>query len=938
MAFVAVVILAQTAPAGTGPLLEDPTLVRGKLDNGLRYIIRKHANPPGKMAFILNIDTGSLNETDEQKGIAHFLEHLAFNGSENFPPGKVVEYFESIGMEFGDDLNAFTSFDQTAYMLFTPNVEIPTMERALLCLSDQAFRLLLLEEEIEKERGVILAEWQSGKSPQQRIRDDLWPRLFLGSRFAERMPIGDEKLIATFPRDEFVSYYRTWYRPEKMVLIAVGDANPKAVIPLIEKQFGGYRATMPAAEPAKGGFIPFPEPRALLATDPDIATAEVEMLTILPGRPPVTTEEQFRLRLVDRVGSWILGRRMEEQIQKGKAGYRSGGVQIMDFLNEVTLVAGSASGEPQNWKRMLDELIFIVNQARQHGFTEKELGQARKEFLANAELAVERESTRPARSFLMRYNRAVNDRDTILAAADQLALYKKLLPSITLNDVNRTFARAFAPGKFAYVVTLPERDDLKTPTEAEILAGVQTALAQKTEPVIEENRPDTLLAEQPKPAQIVEQTVDEDLGITTARLSNNVQVHHRYMDYEKDKVLVAISLAGGSIEETPESRGVTEVAALVFNRPATGRLTSTDVRDLITGTTFSLRGSDRPDQLRIVISGSPEDMETALQLAHALLTDGRLEQSVFDNWRTATLERIEAGKASPGYQLRKALQKAIAGRDHRLHVLERENVEAQSPALAQAWFNRMARKSVAEVAVVGDIQKDKALALVAKYLGSLPPRPATAEHLDPLRHVARDPGPYDIAVSFESQTPVSVVLCGFLSCEAQCVADARALDLASNVLSTRMIKDIREEKQLVYSIGAVSQPSRSYWDSGLFFGAAKADPAKAERLADEVVAALKAFAETGPTAEELEVAKKQIANDMDEQRRRPRYWLGVLADFDLHRKSLADIKADAQAYANLTVEEVRAAFNKYHRPDRMLRVVVTPQEQKAAAAMPAKTR
>src|SRR5687768_1447766 len=203
------------------PLPEDQRILKGKLENGLTWMYRQHNNPPGKMALQVHVRTGSLNETDAQQGLAHFIEHMAFNGTENFDPGKLVPYFESIGMQFGPHLNAFTSFDQTVYMLFTPNTEVEQIDKALLVLSDYVFRETLTAEEIDKERGIVLEESRSGKSAQERIMRKLLPDLYEGSRVASRLPIGEDEILAKAPKKEFDDYYRTWYRPENMTVFLV---------------------------------------------------------------------------------------------------------------------------------------------------------------------------------------------------------------------------------------------------------------------------------------------------------------------------------------------------------------------------------------------------------------------------------------------------------------------------------------------------------------------------------------------------------------------------------------------------------------------------------------------------------------------------------------------------------------------------------------------
>jgi zinc protease len=347
----------------------------------------------------------------------------------------------------------------------------------------------------------------------------------------------------------------------------------------------------------------------------------------------------------------------------------------------------------------------------------------------------------------------------------------------------------------------------------------------------------------------------------------------------------------------------------------------------MTGKKVSVGGNDRPDQLSLSISGSPDDLEAGFQLAHALLTEGKLEESALKNWRKAKLEALEEGRTDPRFQLSKNISEVLAGVDPRLKMLEPEQVERQSLGEAQQWFDRIRRSAPIEIAVVGDMQLAPAMDLVTKYLGSLPNRPRRAD-FGKLRKIDRGDGPHIRKIAVETMTPMAYVFAGFLSCEERDVADARALHLAANVLTTRMVKEIREEKQLVYSIRAGSMPSRAYRDSGLFYAAAPTDPEKSEQLAQAIFETFDTFAKEGPSEQELANAKKQVADNLDKARKRPGYWLGVLADLTYHKRSLEDEKQEEEAYQKMTAEEVAGAFRKYYKPQRHVRVIVTPADTK----------
>ncbi|MCO6436303.1 MAG: insulinase family protein [Phycisphaerae bacterium] len=910
--------------AWAAPLPTDPSLSMGKLDNGVTWIYRQHDNPPGKMAAIIHMRTGSLNETEEQRGLAHFMEHMCFNGSENFPPGELIPYFESIGMQFGADLNAFTSFDQTAYMLFLPDTKKEEIDKALMVLSDFAFRVSLLPEEIDKERGVILEESRTGKNARQRMRDELWPELFEGSRFAQRLPIGLDEVIASAPRKEFVDYYRTWYRPENLTVIMVGDAPKENVIPYIEKWFGTYKPEVTAQNAEKAGFKPFTHQRAMVVTDREYERADFEMVNLQNGRPPTTTEAQWRTDLVDRIASWILSRRMEERVKKGEASYNRGSATIFDFFNEALYADASAEGEPDQWNKILDETVTEVNRALEHGFTENELNLARKELLSRAERSAETESTMDARGFLFGIMSAVNDRVPYMSAAQELDLYRKYLDDISLSEVEQAFRKYYTPDTMSYVLYLPEKEGVDVPDTKTILASAKSAWAKKVDAYKEDAAPTTILAELPEPGKVVEKSFHDGLAVTSAYLSNGVRVHHRFMDYKKDSVWVTVSLAGGLIEETAGNNGVTDASLLAINEPATHRLTSSNVRDLMTGRKVRVSGGNENDSVVVEISGSPKDLEHGLQLAHALLTDAKIEQAAFDTWKSQTLERIDRRERQPFFKAIEAMSDIVSGDDPRRFFVHKEDVEARTRDEAQAWFDRLAAKAPIEIAVVGDIKLEDAMPLIERYFGSLAKRPRTADNLDSLRKFNRASGPWQKHEEVDIAAPQAVAITGFLSCDGREVPERRAMEIAQQILSSRLIKRIREDLSLVYSIRASNAPSWIYRNSGRFMAGSQCDPANTGKLTDEVRAMFADFAEKGPTDEELSNAKKQIANDLDTSMREPGYWLAVLQHLDLHDRNLDDEAAEQTAYDGIPAERVREVFAFYNKPERMFNVTVVP--------------
>ncbi len=915
------------------PLPADGRIETGVLKNGVKWMYRSHDNPPEKMAIMIHVDTGSLNETEAQRGLAHFIEHMCFNGSENFAPGELIPYFESIGMEFGGDVNAFTSFDQTAYMLFLPDTTDAQIDKGLMVMSDYAFRVSFLEEEIDKERGVVLEESRSGKNTFQRIRDKLWPQLYEGSRFAKRLPIGLDHILETATRKDFVDYYNAWYRPENITVIIVGDRPMNGIDAMIGKWFGSEKPKTAAETQKTAEFKPFGKQRAIVVTDSEMPMCRVQMTNLKPGRQPTVTTDQWRQELVEHIGSWMIGRRHDIRVDSGEASYRGAGASVSDFFNDALLVSSRASGEPDDWDKMLEEIVLEVKRAREFGFAQRELDLAKKELVADAERAVKTEPTRAARSMVMEMIFTTNNKEPVMSAQQELDLYEEFLNTISLSEVNETFANHFAPGTFAYVVTSADKEDVEVPTSDEVLAAARAAWARKVMPLEQADSPTELLAALPNPGTIVEKETDEELGVTHAWLSNGVRVHHRFMDYKKDSVMVTVSLAGGSIEETEANMGITQVASLAISSPATSRLSSTAVRDIMTGKNINVRGGGGDDTFSLSVTGSPNDLETGLQLVHALLTDGIIEESAFKNFKLQMLQQIEMLGKMPRFRGMIAMSELLSGNDPRRRFPTKEVIEKATLDAGQAWFDRLRKTAPIEVSVVGEIKRDAAFALVSRYIGSLSKRSRTADHLDKLRTFARPTGPLAKHLKVDTVTPQAMALAGFVGADGGSVNERRALQAASNILSSKLIKRIREDLGIVYSIRARNAANWAFKDASRFMAAAPCDPENADKVVEEVHKMLKEFAANGPTAEELENAKKQIDNNLETDMREPRFWSRILRNFDLHDRSLDEPRTARAAYAGLSAKKIQNVFRKFYDPTRQFSVTAVPVKEEKSKDM-----
>lgn len=924
--------LLVTLAAVAQPLPSDPRNMRGELPNGMKYIVRKNSTPPGRAYVQMLVSTGSINETDKQRGIAHFTEHMAFNGSTNFPPGSVVPFFESLGLTFGQHQNAGTSFDTTVYQLSLNKNDPETLDKAFRFMSDVAMRIGFPAEEIEKERPVILEEKRARTSPQYRVfvksMEQIVPSV------GARVPIGVEETINGVKRQDFLDYYNAWYIPSNMTLVVVADMDESVIIDHIKAKFSeGEKKAKPkdrdlAIQAMKGI-------KTSIATDPELPRATVGVVRITPPRPVVNTKELSREETIENIAMGAFDRRMEKKVAAGSVSFQFASASVSDLFNSATFANLNAGGETSKWKDMFKDVMTEMVRARKFGFTDDEIELVKKDLLASAEQAASTESTIDSAAIIGELITHAKDERPIMSAKQELELIREELPTITGSEVNAAFAKAFDPSGIAFSVQLPSTAEV--PTDEQLLALGRAALDADVKADAAAAKVSSLMDKKPTPGKVGDVTEHAASGVTSAWLSNGVRVHYRFMDYKKDEAIVSITLAGGQLFETGSNRGITSAAVQAWERKATNSLTSNNITDLLAGKKVAVGGGATQDALRLTVSGNPADLETGMQLAHLLLTEPKLEEAAFNQWKERQIQQIDSQKNNPQAYLAKLVPSVIFPKSEaRMQAVTKEQIEQVTLNAAQAWLNKSIKESPIEVSIVGDIPKDKAMQLAATYLGSLSNRDRIGVQTNLKdRTMTRTPGERSASEEIETTLPAAVVLGGFFSTDRDNRPDARALDAAARILSTRMNKRIREEEGLVYGIGANSQPSEAFKGWGLFIAAAPTEPVKADTLKARIFELYDIFAKDGITDDELVVAKKQAANDFDENMKQPNFWSQVLGTATYRGRNLDEVLGEPKAYEALTTAQVKDTFNKYYSKDSTLWVMLKPKNKPKDDAAPA---
>jgi len=907
------------------PLPADPAIHMEELANGLDVWIRHHEVPPDRVGIWLHVDTGSLNEEDSERGLAHFLEHMAFRGSENFPPGELINYFESIGLTFGRDQNAFTGFDQTTYTLTLPDTQEATLRKGLLCMADYAFRLRLLQEEIDKERDVILEELRAREGPYQRVLEKVLPILLPGSRVAERLPIGKEEVIERVGSGDFRQYYETWYRPDNSTLLVVGDVEPERMQELVAGAFADWQPVQDPKPDADPGVEPYSRTRAGVLTDPEVSVATVEVVSVRPLEAMQTVGD-FRGDLVDDLGIWMLNRRLSDMVQEGKAPFQEAELAKFPLLGIATYITCEADCPPDRWEATLESLLKELKRARAHGFLPQEFENAGRAMLSAAERAAQTEPTRDQRFFLRYMNQCVSEERSATSAARRLELTRRLIDDVSLQEVWEAFRRNYSPDARLLLLTMPETEEGEKPAEEALLSAGERAEQAEVKPKAARQRVESLLEREPDYARVVERQEDTDLGVLSVTLENGVRAHLRSMDYKKDEVLVRITLAGGAIEESADNRGVTEVAALVLKQPATGRFSSTQIRDYLTGKKVELGGTATPDSLMISVSGTPEDIEEGFALAYLLLSEPRIEASALKVWKDQMAQEIERRRTDVQAQLAEEAKRLLSGGDVRLQFPTREQVDALTLEQGQQWLDRLVKSGPIEAAVVGDIDRGRALRLVRKYLGSLPDRPPVAGALSELRAVKINAGPMESNIEVDTITPRALVMVGWRGANWTEVKDRRVLQIASQILQTRLREEIREERGLTYSPFCFARAAIEYPGTGRFVSMFTAGPERAAEAAGLTRELMQQFAADGPTPGQMDAVRKQFANIIETQQQEPSYWARVMADMDYHGTRLQDVRQAMEMYTTYTAEDMLDVLDRCVAEARRIRIIAVPRK------------
>ncbi len=905
------------------PLPQDSSVIVGKLDNGLTYYIKRNNKPENRIFLDLVVNAGSVCEDDDQQGLAHFTEHMAFNGTQNFPKHKLIDFLESIGMKFGADLNAYTSFDETVYMLEIPADNPAYLDTALLILHDWSHYLSLETDEINNERGVILEEWRLGKGAQDRLTRKTFPVIFYGSKYAERLPIGKPDIIRNFDPDVLRRFYKDWYRPDLEAVIVVGDVDPKAVEQKIKQIF----SSIPEPQNPRPRVYPeVPEHqdiKAVVAQDSEASRSALVFYWKHPAKT-IKTYEDYRQDLVDQLTATMLSSRFREQMLKPKNPFAIAmglSYDLFDKTDAFIVLAIPKKGKAADAARLI---LQDVESAKRYGFSQSELDRAKKQIMAQTDKFYNEKDKTESKYFVdeLHQNFGVRHKP-ILSIEQEYKIIKQLLPTITVDDANKAI-KELAPDK-NLVITLTGPTDDQFPTADELVQIAKEVRNSNVQPYKDVAVGNQLITKKIKPGKVKSVSTDEVTGTTQWTLKNGIKVVFKPTNFKNDEILLSAYSPGGySLYSGDDIINARNAADLIANS-GVGDFNNSQLTKFMMGKNVSVSPYINLYYEGFKGSSSVKDFETMLQLIYLYYTQPRFDTTDY----RAYVEQLKA------MMMNKANDPMSVWNDTVIYYLGGRSPYAKPMDIDM--LNKLDFKRAYEIykqrfsdpgsftfVFVGNINPDQVKPLIEKYLGSLPKKDNKETYRDV--HARPQPGKVIEKTVYKGGDQKSLAYMAFTGKINKDLKDRLVLSGVSEVLTKRLLKSIREDQALTYSISAyplVREIPESYYNVLIFYSS---KPDTVFYIKDEIIKIAGDMTKQ-ITDDEYNSTIQKLLRKHEVNMQQNRYWLNKLVEM-YKTGSKPDFVTDYdKTVKSITKQDLINGAKQYLLPNSYMIIALKPEKK-----------
>ncbi|MBW2450700.1 MAG: insulinase family protein [Deltaproteobacteria bacterium] len=904
--------------------LPDPALVFKKLPNGFAYVLFQNQHPKNRVSMHLYIKAGSLQESENQQGVAHFLEHMLFNGSTHFKPDELVKFFQSIGMQFGPDANAHTGFNQTVYDILLPEGNKENLANGLVVMKDFAEGALLLPSEIERERRVVLSEKRTRDSESYRTYVKTLKFEFPDARISKRLPIGQEEILKNADQDQLKAFYDKWYRPDNMILVLVGDFDTELATMLIEDKFSSITPRAPPGTIPELGDINHKGIKSFYHFEKEsgnttVSIEIVEKILFIPDSYDVRKKQ-----LIEDIANRIVKNRLDTLIQKPGTPFTSASIGSGIFLRQVKHADITADCNPENWEKSLSLIEQTLRQALIFGFTTSELARVKKDLLSELDNAVKGASTRNSKKLAREIIWSLNSNRVFMSPQQEKELYTPIISAVTPKDVHDAFKDIWASEHRLLVVTGNAKLTDKHP-EKKILNTYQKSMkADVSKPAEGKSIVFPYLLEPNKKGPITQIKKIPDLEIIQVDFRNGVRLNLKKTDFEANQVLVNFTFGRGKSCEPLNKPGLALLTENVINESGLGTLTKDEIEWAMAGKsthiTFSI------DEDRFLFKGETVSNEVTLlfQLLYAHIIDPGFREDAYElslkRYRqkyTELSSSIEGAMALSGSRF-------LAGGDHRFGLPDDETFNKLTLDDIKSWLNPLIGNNDIEISVVGDIDIDSVIQLTARYFGSLTLNP-TVNTQNELKLPVFPVGQSQ-TLSVRTKFSKALIVVAYPTEDIWNINLTRRLSILSDIISDRLREQIREKQGSAYSTFAFNRPSRAYPGYGVLQTMATIDPNESDMIIKDIKKIVSNLAKKGVTQDELNRAKEPTLTNIKDMFRKNSYWLDtVLTGSKIHPQKIDWSRTILKDYASITKEKMSNIAKKYLVNDKSAAIIIKPR-------------
>ena len=905
------------------PIPADPNIKIGKLDNGLTYYIKLNKKPEKRVELRLAINAGSVCETDGQQGLAHFCEHMCFNGTKNFPSNKIINMLEEMGVKFGAELNAGTSFDETVYMLKVPTDSIEWINRGFQVLEDWAHQVNMDDNEIDKERGVIVEEWRLGLGAEDRMQSKYIPVILKDSKYAERLPIGKIDVIKSFPYDTLRAFYKSWYRPDLMALVIVGDIDPKLAEEKVKEYFGRIPK---AVNPPKRVDFQVPdnlEPLISVVTDKEASGYSATIFFKHPKSDNISYTD-YRNQLIRSLYTGMLNNRLQEIARKPDAPFLGAGAGYGSFVSRTIDVYSLSVGAKENQIEKSLEVVLAENErVRQFGFTSTELEREKKDVFALYEKMAKESDKTESRSYADEFVRNYLDKECIPGIQKEFEIVKEFLPEITLEEINKTGQKWITDENIVALVTAPDKEGVKVPTEIQIKDIIEAVKTSKIEAYVDKVSDVPLVSKMPVAVKVVKRTDNITFGFTELTFGNGVKMILKSTDFKNDEILLSAFSPGGiSLYPDGDIMSAT-LAATIITQSGLGDYDFTGLQKKLSGNTAKL--TPYINELREGVNGncSPKDLETMLQLNYLYFTRTRKDESAFNAYISQMRNAIKPMRSTPRIIFADTLSKIVSKNSPRVVAIPSE-AQLDKIDLDRSigiFKERFADASDFTYLMVGNFKVEEVIPLLEKYIGGLPSIKRKETWKDVTPGFPKGLVIVDVPKNSEPQSTVAMVWKGDFKWKDK---DRQGFTMLMNILSIKCRESMREDQGGVYGVsisGSASKFPKPKYSIQSTWGC---NPDNIKRLSQTVLDEMGKIKKNGPTDIDLNKVKETLIRERETSEKENGFWLGALQNHFLNGGKLLSLEEYKTFINSFSGDDIKATAIKYLNTDSYVQVALTP--------------